>query len=245
MRDSFKYCLQTLNETFIYDVEVMSHASHELITPIIPVIGYTRLMFSGAAGELTEQEIYILKAIQTQVTFFHTQIWNVFDYAKLTTGKKTSSLEKTSRSVNEFIDQIKHMLDDKPQLEWIFENKTSWEKEISADFPHILGCFDRLYNNAVNFGLGKPVIIRIEPNNSTLRISLTDQGIGIASEHHDLIFKPFYQVNPANEGLGLGLYIAKTMIELEGGTLSVESESGKGSTFTITIPVEVEKSVPR
>jgi predicted ATPase/signal transduction histidine kinase len=110
-----------------------------------------------------------------------------------------------------------------------------------------LGFWDRLklwqvvtnlVTNAIKFGAGKPVEIVLEDRPESVRLSVRDHGIGIAPADHERIFNAFERaVSPRHYGgLGLGLHISQRFVEAHGGSLTVESEEGAGSTFTVTLP---------
>jgi PAS domain S-box-containing protein len=92
--------------------------------------------------------------------------------------------------------------------------------------------------NASKFGEGKPILVRVDggPSHAVLRV--TDQGIGLAPEHHARVFERFERAVPAKNfgGLGLGLYIARQIVEAHGGEISIESVPGEGATFRVELP---------
>jgi signal transduction histidine kinase len=92
--------------------------------------------------------------------------------------------------------------------------------------------------NAAKFGAGKPIEIRIERSGADARLAVTDHGIGIDPARRPYVFDRFERAVPSSRygGLGLGLYIARSIIIAHGGTITVESEPGAGSTFTVTLP---------
>ena len=95
-----------------------------------------------------------------------------------------------------------------------------------------------LLSNAAKFGAGKPIEIRIERHGATVRLAVTDHGIGIDPARRPYVFDRFERAVPSSRygGLGLGLYIARSIVVAHGGTISVDSEPGVGSTFTVTLP---------
>ncbi|MBK9263929.1 MAG: AAA family ATPase [Polyangiaceae bacterium] len=123
---------------------------------------------------------------------------------------------------------------------------------------HLIGRWDRcrveqivanLISNAIKFGSGRPIEISVEGQSGMAQISVRDQGIGVAPEMRARIFERFERAVSDKHygGLGLGLYIATEIAKAHGGTITVESEEGKGSTFTLSLPdvVEVdEESAP-
>jgi signal transduction histidine kinase len=95
-----------------------------------------------------------------------------------------------------------------------------------------------LLSNAVKYGKGNPIRVEVSQRGSLARLAVRDEGIGISQDLLGRIFRPFERGNPPgiSEGLGLGLYIAKMIIEAHGGTIGVETVSGAGSTLTVELP---------
>ena len=98
----------------------------------------------------------------------------------------------------------------------------------------------KLVANAIKFGQGKPITVAVEATSDTARVAVSDRGIGIAPEHQDRVFGRFERAVPFQNfgGLGLGLYIAREIVEAHGGTIRVQSAPGSGSTFTVELPRE-------
>ncbi|HVH41296.1 MAG TPA: ATP-binding protein [Labilithrix sp.] len=96
-----------------------------------------------------------------------------------------------------------------------------------------------LLTNAIKFGRGRPIVVDVVKDGATARLSVSDNGIGIPPERRSRIFEPFTRLVSARHygGLGLGLHITKTIVEAHGGTLTVQSEEGVGSTFDVTLPL--------
>jgi PAS domain S-box-containing protein len=96
-----------------------------------------------------------------------------------------------------------------------------------------------LLSNAIKFGLGRPIEVNVRGGDRGVTLALTDHGVGIRKDMQRAIFEPFERAVPARHygGLGLGLYIVRTIVDGLGGTLMVRSEEGQGSTFTIELPV--------
>ncbi|HXX78451.1 MAG TPA: ATP-binding protein, partial [Ktedonobacteraceae bacterium] len=106
--------------------------------------------------------------------------------------------------------------------------------------------FINLITNAVKYSpLTNRVDITLSSTQHAALISVRDYGVGIAPTHQKHIFDRFYRVHDPNnksfKGLGLGLYIARDIVQRHGGDLTVESEEGKGSTFTISLPKEKQE----
>jgi signal transduction histidine kinase len=114
--------------------------------------------------------------------------------------------------------------------------------------PHCVGMWDRaridsvatnLLSNAIKFGLGKPIEISVTTDNGRARLIVRDHGAGVSRDKHTAIFEPFERAVSVRNygGLGLGLYIVRTIVDGLGGTVSVESEPGNGATFTVDLPL--------
>jgi signal transduction histidine kinase len=100
-----------------------------------------------------------------------------------------------------------------------------------------------LVANAFKYGQGRPVIVRVAGNNERdwARLEVTDNGPGIAPELHGRIFEPFKRAvaTGQQDGLGLGLYIVRSIVQQMGGAVHVESRPGSGATFVVELPLQV------
>jgi signal transduction histidine kinase len=96
-----------------------------------------------------------------------------------------------------------------------------------------------LVHNAARYGLGKPIRVELRRVAAVARLTIEDHGVGIAAEDLGRVFDRFTRIGPLRpiSGLGMGLYLARTIVEAHGGTLRVESAAGRGSTFTIELPL--------
>ena len=103
-----------------------------------------------------------------------------------------------------------------------------------------------LLTNALRYGAGKPVRVELEQLPGATAIRVTDQGVGIAPDDRARVFEQFVRVGDRmrTPGLGLGLYITKQLVEAHGGTISVESTLGEGSTFTVALPIATAEATP-
>jgi len=99
-----------------------------------------------------------------------------------------------------------------------------------------------LVANAAKFGQGKPIVVEVESEGDRARITVTDQGIGIATRDLERIFERFERVAPSSGGLGLGLYIARQIVLAHGGRILVRSAVGSGATFTVELPRETRSA---
>jgi signal transduction histidine kinase len=112
------------------------------------------------------------------------------------------------------------------------------------DRPRLARVVDNLLANAIKFGLGRPIELLLEGEEEKVRLEVVDHGTGIAPERREAIFQPFERAVAARHygGLGLGLYIARAIVEGLGGKLELRSEVGSGSTFIVELPKEARWS---
>ena len=109
---------------------------------------------------------------------------------------------------------------------------------MSADHDRLLQAISNLVGNAIKFTpAGGSIRLAATRDSTQMTVSVSDTGPGIAEQDQRQLFRKFSQLNKAEGGLGLGLYIAKLIIEAHGGTLWVESALGKGSSFRFTLPL--------
>ncbi|HVO18524.1 MAG TPA: PAS domain-containing sensor histidine kinase [Anaeromyxobacter sp.] len=102
-----------------------------------------------------------------------------------------------------------------------------------------------LLANAAKFGRGRPVTLRVRPEGESAVVVVADQGIGIAPEHQERVFERFQRAVSGQNfgGLGLGLYVARQIVEAHGGSIELRSVEGEGSTFTVRLPCHPEAAL--
>src|SRR5437764_3917417 len=119
---------------------------------------------------------------------------------------------------------------------------------LDVEAPSVTGRWDELrleqvvtdlIENAIAFGSKKPIRIRLQATSEKARLTVRDEGIGIAPNHQSRIFERFERAvsSRSHGGFGFGLYICRTIVEALGGTIFVQSEPGRGSTFTVELPL--------
>jgi PAS domain S-box-containing protein len=225
--------------------EFLAVISHELRTPLTPIKGYLALLLGGKLGEFNKKQEEAFKIILSQSNHLHDLIDSVIDISRIEAGRPLE-VEKEPLFID---DVVKESVEaSRP----VFEAK---EIKIQVSFPakritlmadrkKLLRVMDNLLGNATRFTPYKGTMrVLTEAEDGRVKITVADSGIGIAPQHFEKIFESFYQVDSsftrASGGLGMGLSIAREIIEAHGGKIWAESEGlGKGSRFIFILPFE-------
>ncbi|MGB8357925.1 MAG: PAS domain S-box protein [Bacteroidales bacterium] len=222
--------------------QFMSTMSHEIRTPLNEVIGITNLLYQGNPRE--DQMEYI-NTLRFSANHLLTLVNDILDYNKMEAGKIV--FEKTEFDLVSMLEDIKRSYSHRAK-----EKGISFNVEKSADLPvSLIGdpvrlnqIISNLLSNAMKFtdtgGVTLKASVKERQNNrAILEFSVTDTGIGIASEKLEEIFESYAQASADTTrkygGTGLGLAICKRLVDLQGGTISVVSEPDKGSIFRFSI----------
>jgi protein-histidine pros-kinase len=242
-RKRFEQAIQEANRL---KSEFLANMSHELRTPLNGIIGFSEFLIDKKAGMLNEKQQEYLNDILNSGTHLLHLINDILDLSKIESGKmelfrETFSLKEAIGEVCSVISGIskKKNINLKVDIEGNAEN-------VSADKQKFKQILYNLISNAVKFtnNNGKVEVIA-QTDNGDLSIQVRDDGIGISAEGINRLFMPFVQLDSSvsrkHEGTGLGLSLTKRMVELHGGSISVRSEPGRGSTFTAVLPQSIFK----
>ncbi|MGZ4898274.1 MAG: PAS domain-containing sensor histidine kinase [Candidatus Angelobacter sp.] len=221
--------------------EFLASMSHELRTPLHTIIGFSGLLTEQLEGPLTEKQQRFVSHILQDARHLLELINEILDISKIESGRLELKRESFdfSQIVEEVLGGIRHQAAAKNIA---VENKNSFQRSLYADRLRVKEILYNLLNNAVKFTPeGGRVWLESFGEGDTLHVSVCDTGIGIPAKEHPSIFEKFYQVGDTTggirEGTGLGLPITKHLVELHGGSISVESRPGEGSRFMLTLPV--------
>ncbi len=230
-----------LKTQFIFNV------SHELKTPITNINGYARLLLSGSFGELSAEQLESVRTIITEDDRLMQLIQQILDVAKLEAGKiKLDWQEVDLNSIrdNPSIKSLEEMVKAKGLgYDFIIDYNVP---RIEADPNRLIQVFVNLIVNAYKFtDKGGITIKATRKGKGSVRIEVSDTGIGISPDDRAKLFKRFYQLQKRGltkqegSGTGLGLSIVKEIVSLHGGRVGVGSETavGKGSVFWFSLPV--------
>ena len=218
--------------------------SHELRTPLNSIIGFTGILLQKLVGPLSEEQEKQLKMVQGSARHLLELINDVLDISKIEADQIVLIKEEFDlcASIQSSVEKVKHPAD-KKGLTLVTDLQPEMVT-ITSDRRRVEQVLINLLNNAVKFTDSGSVTIASRVMDGRVKVSITDTGIGIREEDLQTLFKPFRQVDTGisrqYEGTGLGLSICKRLVDLLGGTISVTSEPGKGSTFAFDLPLSRE-----
>ncbi|SFI20246.1 PAS domain S-box-containing protein [Tindallia magadiensis] len=232
--------------------QFLANMSHEIRTPMNGIIGYVDLLYETSLSK--SQEKYVQGINAGIETLMHT-INSVLDLSRIESGQLTlekvpfNPLEEVTYIVESFLPYAEK---NNNHLTFTHKIPSSLHTTLLGDAYRLRQVLNNLISNALKFTSKGSVtvslnIIPIDPQKVNLTVSITDTGIGIPSDQINNLFQPFMQVDSSTTrkygGSGLGLPIAKQIIELMGGHMTVESEPLKGSCFTVVLPLETKTSL--
>jgi len=225
--------------------QFLANMSHELRTPLNAILGYAELLVDGIYGVLPDRPKGVLERIQNNGRHLLALINDVLDLAKIEAGQLTLTLEDYSlpEVVRSVVTATEPLATGKG---------LKFSAALQEDMPKGHGDARRLsqvllnlVGNAIKFTDEGEVEIRGSADRGQFVLEVRDTGPGIPDADQDRIFGEFQQIDNSNTrqkgGTGLGLAISKRMVEMQGGTIAVESALGQGSTFRVVLPVHVDE----
>jgi signal transduction histidine kinase len=222
--------------------ELLNILSHELKTPLTVIGSYTQALKSAALGGINRDQEEALSKVLRQTENLENIVNVILDSASVETGAVTVRTEELVLS--EFVDELKQTFDDSvvdPKVKLVWDYPVPMPV-VMSDPGKLKIILQNLINNAVKFTDAGEIRVaaRVHPQRQTMEFTVSDTGIGIASEHLPFLFDKFWQADAARtrtqSGIGMGLYIVKAFTELLHGTITVNSTPGKGSEFRVELP---------
>jgi len=222
--------------------EFLSSMSHELRTPLNAILGFAQLLERDRKTPLSERQLERLQHVLRGGEHLLRLIDDVLDLSRIEAGRISISSEPVV--VGEVLREVVHTLEPMATRAEIHIE----DPVVPADAPRVIADRTRLAQILMNFGsnaikYNKPgghVRFEVQPRGAVLRVSVIDDGLGIAENKRGKLFEPFQRAGQETgpiEGTGIGLTISKRLAELMKGTVGYTSTEGAGSTFWIDIPV--------
>lgn len=220
----------------------LSNTSHELRTPLSSIRALSQLLLDRIDGELSAEQERQVRFIQNAAIDLSELVDGLLDLAKIESGK--IAVHRATFSLAELFGALRGMLRplaSNAEVALLFEVEPAGAL-LHTDEGKLAQILRNLVANALKFTEHGTVTVSAQVDADGAHFSVTDTGIGIAHDDLQRIFEEFEQVrNPlqrAGKGTGLGLPLSRSLAALLGGTLSVESAPGKGSTFTLRLPTD-------
>ncbi len=226
--------------------EFVSTVSHELRTPMTSIKGYADLLLLGTAGRLTEGQERFLRIIKSNADRLSDLVNDLLDIGRIDSGR--IELEKRAVNVASLVEQVMESLRRKAE-----EKGLRLHSQVAPDLPPVWGDSARLIQVLTNlvsnaYQYTPPegeITVQAERQGEMVLIQVKDTGIGITPQDQEKIFDRFFRADhplvQEIRGTGLGLSIVKSLVEMHGGEIWVESEPGQGSTFSFTLPIAQEE----
>jgi signal transduction histidine kinase len=227
--------------------QFLANISHDLRTPLTAVITHAEILRDGILGDLSPQQLESIRGIISGGRQLLNQVGEILTYARGAANQLT--LVPTRFAIRDVLEQVSALNESllkRKLLSLSVESEPSLPR-VMADREKIAHIVGNLLGNAIEFTTsGGRVWVRASrrqiDGSAAILVEVGDSGLGIAPEHHELIFREFAQVDStpsrAHHGTGLGLTIARKLVELHGGRIWLESELGAGSRFFFTIPID-------
>jgi len=231
LADTLNYASVELGKTDKFQKELISNISHDLKTPLTMIKGYSEMM-RDIPEENTPENVQV---VIDETTRLSELVNDMLDLSKIKAGTRAPELSEFSltQTVKDTLSRYEKLsMQDGYKISFEFDE----DIEIVADRGMILQVVYNLVNNAINYaGEDKTVVVRQTRNESAVRISVTDNGEGIAPDELPMIWDRYYKVDKVHKratvGTGIGLSIVKEILGVHNATYGVESAVGQGSTF--------------
>ncbi len=221
----------------------MANITHELRTPLNGMIGALELIDKKALGEKDKENIEIIESCAYSNIVL---VNDLLDFEKM--QKNTFSINKKWGSLELVADELKrqfNLVAKRKNLEFKIQINTE-ETSVFTDIARLKQILSNLLSNAFKFTDEGRIELNIRQDQTGFFFEVVDSGIGIPSSEIDLVFVDFYQTKESQglavEGTGLGLSIVKSLVELLGGKIRVDSVRGQGTTFSFSLELESKKA---
>jgi len=239
--NELRHALHQITKLNKLKTNFISNISHELRTPLAHMIGYIDLIKDYSLGPLTDDQVHAVNVLVKSYNRLHGLIDELLQFSMLSQGEM--SISQTIISTEKLIDKaISHAhslaLEKKVNLSI---NHLSKKTQVYADQDKISWVLGELIENGIKFNQeGGQVDVKISSQNGLVNFQVSDNGVGINEDQIDEIFEPFHQLDGSSTrhqgGTGIGLTLAKQIIDAHGSKLRVKSIKNQGTKFEFSLP---------
>ncbi len=225
--------------------DMVATVAHEFRTPLTSLRMAIHLCLEQAVGPVTEKQADLLYAAREDCERLQAMVDDLLDLSRIETGRVEMRKRPTSTATLMETALEKHrVLSEEREIQLVV-TPLPVDEEVFADPERVALVLSNLVSNALRHTpAGGQITLRAQPTNGWVRFEVTDTGAGIAEEYQPRLFEKFYRVpGTPVDGAGLGLFIAKEIVEGHGGEIGVKSEEGRGSTFWFTLPLATGNNV--
>ena len=234
--------VSNLQQNIEFRDQFISTMSHELRTPLHAILGICEVMSEEVYGPVTPKQQSMLETVGESGLHLLSLINQVLDVSKMSAAEE--ELELGPLNLQNLCEQAMTIArslvtDDRTSLSLHYR---STRAKVVGDARRLRQVLLNLLGNAVKFTEEGRIQVIVEDRGPRIEIAVRDDGIGIAPEHVQRLFEPFFQVDGElarkHTGTGLGLTLSQRIVQMHGGMLTAESAPGAGSTFSFSIPVD-------
>jgi len=237
---------QDLADASRHKSQFLANVNHELRTPVSAIIGYARILLRKTGAQIPEAQRENLQDLLRTAERLLQLINSLLNLARIEAGHIEVHREpvQVDELINGAATTIEPILN-QDQVRLVREIEPGLPT-LNTDREMLRQVILNLLGNAVKFTENGEIKVSAFQQNGSIKLTVSDTGVGIDKKDLNQIFEEFHQGNRSNGGnhggTGLGLAIVKSSLKLLGGEIAVESEVGKGSTFTVTLPLDLSKS---
>lgn len=214
----------------------IASASHELRTPVTSLLLSAELLLEDSSPSTTPRQTSLIRSQIDDLGRLQKFINDLLEVSRLTHG--TIPLDLAEFNVKDLVEESVQAVTMIAEHGGVIIEQNAENFTLKGDRGQLLRVLINLLENAIRYTpTGKKVVVRAQPIDNEVRFSIEDEGSGIPGEHLKHVFERFVQVpGTSTGGAGLGLSIAKSIVEAHGGTIAAQSQTGVGSIFTFSIP---------
>ncbi|HUT13363.1 MAG TPA: response regulator [Thermoguttaceae bacterium] len=230
--------LEVAKSTFV------SMVAHEVKNPIAAIEGYLTLILSGASGSNAERDRAMMQRAVVRAQTLRCLVSELLNLTAIETGNFTikRSPQDLRTIVARAVESYKEKAESKRITLALYQDGKGPCESVLADEASMLSVFTNLVDNAIKYTPdGGHVDVVVQHNEMYVKVTVRDDGIGMTSNEADCAFDEFFRAKNAYTahvpGTGLGLSLAKRLVEMHHGTISVEAAPGLGSIFTVSVPI--------